>query len=52
MTEPLVTCQPMESFEACLEKVREVGEALKLHEGEAFRYVAACEVTGTKADPA
>lgn len=52
MQEPLVTRRPMASFEECLAKVQEAGELLKAHEGEAYRYLAGCEVTGSKADPA
>jgi hypothetical protein len=51
MSEPLISRQPMDSFEACLAKVKEAGEALKLHDGEQYRYLAGCEVTGNKADP-
>ena len=42
----------MDSFEDCLAKVKEAGDGLKAHEGEQYRYLVACEVTGNKADPA
>jgi hypothetical protein len=52
MDEPRVQRYPMESFEACMAKVQEAGEGLKAHEGEAYRYLVGCEITGTKTDPA
>jgi hypothetical protein len=52
MTEPKVQRVPIESFEACLAKVKEAGAAMDAHKGEQFIYAVACEVTGSKADPA
>ncbi len=52
MSAPDVKKLPMESLEACTAKVAEMHEKLKLHAGEAYVYALACEVTGTKADPA
>lgn len=52
MSEPFVSREAMPSYEACMAKVTEAGDALKAHEGEAYRFAVACEVTGQKADPA
>jgi hypothetical protein len=52
MTEPKVQRVPIESFEACLAKVKEAGAAMDAHKGEQFVYAVVCEVTGSKADPA
>lgn len=52
MSEPRIFRTPMASYEECLAKVKEAGEALKAHEGEQYKYMVGCEVTGNKADPA
>lgn len=52
MSEPLVSKQPMASFEECLAKVAEAGESLKLHDGEQYIFSVTCQVVGNKADPA
>lgn len=51
MSEPIVKKIPMESYSACIAKITEVGDGLKLHNGEAYKYFVGCEVTGSKSDP-
>jgi hypothetical protein len=46
------TREPMDSLEACQARVAEVLEAVKEHEGEQYKFLVGCELTGKKADPA
>ena len=46
------TREPMDSLEACQARVGEALAAAKEHEGEQYKFLVGCELTGLKADPA
>ena len=53
MSEPKVLHgKPLGSFEECMAQVKDAADLIKAHEGEPFKFMVGCEVTGNKADPA
>lgn len=52
MPEQVVTAEPFETLEACMARVQEAAVSAKEHEGEQYKFLVGCQLSGNKADPA